>query len=340
MNKDELHSQSPSRLDGMTYGIEHTLRKSTCVEIATIVNKVLQRKEPIYSATIFFQRFFSRRSFIKHDRIAIAIGCCIIAGKCTDFISPAKIKDYIPEYLNRTGHTPPYQEKTELWVNTKEKLIQAERYILYILEYDVLLDPPYKYLESIAKILQIDPSSPLYEGASRCITEALRTTLCIQYNSRKLALGCLYFSKEELIRVHKLFQYDHEIWNQLYTATTPTPQTSTTSTTTENNNNSHNNTFITIAEANDILDQLRESIQLTKKTVAGSIKQTLNSNPPSSSSSSVTNPSLLNTSSSSIGSTDRTATYNNTSSSSSMTIESTISSNTSGTVQETNNMEI
>jgi len=254
MNKEDIYNQSPSRLDGITYEQEHTIRKSTCVEIATIVNKILQRKEPIYSATIFFQRFFSRQSLVKHNRIAIAIACIMIAGKCTDFCSPAKIKDYIPEYLNRTGNTPPYQEKTELWVNTKEKLIQAERLVLYILEYDVVYDSPYKYLDSISKLLLIDTSSPLYEGALRCITEALRTTLCIQYDSRKLVLGCIYFSKEEHIRVHKPYTVSNENWNILY---------------------NDNNNYITLQEAKDILEQLRESIQLTKKTVADSIKQSL-----------------------------------------------------------------
>jgi hypothetical protein len=199
----DLRSSSPSRADGMAYETEHTLRKSTCLELTAVGRRLFggKAKQVPMAAEVFFQRFYSRRSVLKHDRMAVALACLLVAGKVTDFCSPARTEKCVAELLAHSGHAEPVGEKTEAFVTAKERLLAAERFLLYVLEYDLEADTPHPLIEGLCRDLGLAPDSPYEEGALRAAHEALRTTLCVQYDARTLALGCLVYVREEFARL-------------------------------------------------------------------------------------------------------------------------------------------
>ena len=201
MTRAQLDELSPSRADGLTQAMESTIRRSTCEMVGEIGLRVLEKKACAATAMVLFNRFYSRRSLLKHDRMAVAVASLVVAGKATDFANAqrASFRLFVPEYLARVGHTEgPIAEKSELFFSTKEKLVQAERLVLFVLEYDVDVDLPFRHLQQACREMGVPDSSPLSVGAVRSANEALRTTLCVQYAARTLALGCLAYSRDKL----------------------------------------------------------------------------------------------------------------------------------------------
>ena len=199
--RELLLDASPSRADGMTAAVEHTMRRSTCGMMSEIGMRLLEKKASVATALVLFQRFFSRCSLLRHDRMAVAVASLLVAGKSTDFANPARaaLRHFVPDYLARTGHTAPAPERGELFAGARERLVQAERLLLFTLEYDLEVDLPFRHLQRACRDMGVAEAAPLSQGAVRSANEALRSTLCVQYAARTLALGCLAFARDQLL---------------------------------------------------------------------------------------------------------------------------------------------
>lgn len=213
-SREELIN-SPSRIDGVSREEECLFLRQTCDELTSLGMRIYSKRE-IGTAMILFHRFFTRRSILKHERWLIACACLIVAWKATDFSIPAKFSQIVPIYLSHlTGNTERIDQNSEAYVNTKERLVQAERLLLYVLEYDVDIDLPFHHIEDLLRDLGIgkppgpppqppgfhdDPRFNFYEGSFKSVNEAMRTTLCVQYDARTLAMGCLCYVRDQLMR--------------------------------------------------------------------------------------------------------------------------------------------
>ena len=174
----------------MTAAVEHTMRRSTCGMMSEIGMRLLEKKASVATALVLFQRFFSRCSLLRHDRMAVAVASLLVAGKSTDFANPARAA---------LRHFVPAPERGELFAGARERLVQAERLLLFTLEYDLEVDLPFRHLQRACRDMGVAEAAPLSQGAVRSANEALRSTLCVQYAARTLALGCLAFARDQLL---------------------------------------------------------------------------------------------------------------------------------------------
>ena len=195
-----LLEQSPSRADGMTQAMEHTIRRSTCGMMGEVGLRLLDKKASVATALVLFQRFFSRCSLLRHDRMAVAMASLVVAAKATDFANPARasLRHFVPDFLARTGHTAPTPERGEVFQRAREVLVRAERLLLATLEFDLEVDLPFRHLQRACREMGVPEGAPLSQGAVRSANEALRSTLCVQYAARALALGCLAYARDQL----------------------------------------------------------------------------------------------------------------------------------------------
>ena len=165
--------------------------------------RVLEKKASVATALVLFQRFFSRRSLVQHDRMAMAVAALVVAGKSTDFANPARasFRLFVPDYLARTSQAgaPAVAERSEAFAAAKERLVQAERLLLHTLEYDVDVDLPFRPLQRACRDMGVAEAAPLWGMAVRFANEALRSTLCVQYSAQTLARGCLAHARTQLL---------------------------------------------------------------------------------------------------------------------------------------------
>lgn len=212
----EQIANSPSREDGLDVEQELLFRRVACDHIIDIRAKLEKQRErerekasipvqAVQTAIVFLHRFYSRRSLKRHDKTEIAVACLFLACKVCECLQ--RIERLIPEYLERTGHARPFEERSELFVNAKDKLVAAERLILNTLEYDVEVEMPYRHIDELAGVLMAAmppeqvgadgvplPRPPLHDFSIKAANDVLRTTLCLQYDALTLAMGCVFYS--------------------------------------------------------------------------------------------------------------------------------------------------
>jgi len=79
--KDELRANSPSKKDGLPFAQEVKYQRSTCAFMQDAGVKLKMPQLSIATAIVFFHRFFSVHSYVKHDRHIIGSACLFLAGK-------------------------------------------------------------------------------------------------------------------------------------------------------------------------------------------------------------------------------------------------------------------
>lgn len=199
LSREEI-TQSPSRVDGVSYEAEVIMRNSAITQLGTIGQKRDIKKQIIATACVLFHRFFSRRSMKRFDRSEVALACLIIAGKTVEFQSPVMLfKPLINERLTRQGVKAPISEDSEQWKATKEQLVLLERQVLSCIEFDVAVDLPFHYVEDMCSSMGLTPvDHPLRTLAIKFLNDLLKTTLVLQYDSSTLAFAALLFAREQL----------------------------------------------------------------------------------------------------------------------------------------------
>jgi hypothetical protein len=87
-------------------------------------------------------------------------------------------------------------------VEAKERLVTAQRLLLFTLEYDLTIEPATTHLvDALAKLrLGHEPKSHdvLCTIAKKTLWDALKTTLPIRFHSKHLALGVLKFASDKV----------------------------------------------------------------------------------------------------------------------------------------------
>jgi len=92
--------------------------------------------------------------------------------------------------------------RTQPWVEAKERLVAAQRLLLFTLEYELVIEPATEPLfEALSKLRSFQDSKShevLSTIAKKTLWDALKTTLPVRFSSRQLALGVLKFAAEKV----------------------------------------------------------------------------------------------------------------------------------------------
>lgn len=118
-----------------------------------------------------------------------------MAGKVEE--SPRKLKDVVGETYKVKERAPagPDPESRQFW-DLKEGILVAERIVLQTLGFDLSIEHPYKILLGVVK--KIQGNRDLAQVAWNFVNDSLRSTLCLQYEPRYIAITAIFLSSKFL----------------------------------------------------------------------------------------------------------------------------------------------
>lgn len=152
------------------------------------------RLDAIWLAQFYFQRYFTQNSFRDNTAVVFAAACIHMACKASDL--PRSLDKVIKEtYRLRFTREEVERKKIDdlmVFVEFKEKVLMAERALLYCLAFDFRIGDPYSYAlkyNSAYKLNSIDQALPWLNRAGQV------TTLCLQYPPSTLAVVALWYAQ-------------------------------------------------------------------------------------------------------------------------------------------------
>ncbi|KAM5566887.1 cyclin-T1-4-like [Rosa sericea] len=206
----ELELNSPSRRDGITVGKESKLRSQYCSHIQQIGQKLRLPHLTIATAIMLCHRFYARQSHAKNCWHTVASSCILLASKVqdtprslSDVVSAVycrEIQDRITSLMMKYKINPhDMRERDEfcekrvkiLRREKKELILAAEMIVLKTIGFDLDVELPYKALVAALKRLSTDDkiTGLLTEVAWSLVEEWLKTSLCLQYKPKYIAVG-------------------------------------------------------------------------------------------------------------------------------------------------------
>ncbi|KAL6187528.1 hypothetical protein ACLB2K_038926 [Fragaria x ananassa] len=205
----ELEHNSPSRRDGITVVKESKLRSLYCSHIQKMDQNLRLPHLTIATAIMLCHRFYARQSHAKNCWHTVASACVLLASKVQD--TPRSLKDVVyvvygreiedriaemaKKYKIKNRHDIRECDKVtktreELLKREKRELIMAaERLVLKTIGFDLDVELPYKALTAALKRFTSDEAPGLAEVAWSLVEEWLKTSLCLQYKPRYIAVG-------------------------------------------------------------------------------------------------------------------------------------------------------
>ncbi|KAL6189895.1 hypothetical protein ACLB2K_036296 [Fragaria x ananassa] len=205
----ELEHNSPSRRDDITVVKESKLRSLYCSHIQNVGQNLRLPHLTIATAIMLCHRFYARQSHAKNCWHTVASACVLLASKVQDtprslkdvvyVVYGREIEDRIAEMTKKYKIKNPHdvrecdkvtKTREELLKREKRELIMAaERLVLKTIGFDLDVELPYKALAAALKRFTSDEAPGLAEVAWSLVEEWLKTSLCLQYKPRYIAVG-------------------------------------------------------------------------------------------------------------------------------------------------------
>lgn len=146
---DEQLSNTPSRLDNITFENERRYRYDGCAFIKDMGRQLNLHYNTVATGTVYFHRFYMMHSFRDFPRFPTAACCLFLAGKAEE--TPKKIANILAlsqELLSETrfatfGNDP------------KDFLFTMEKILLQTIRFDLSVEHPYQHLLKYNKCFNI-----------------------------------------------------------------------------------------------------------------------------------------------------------------------------------------
>lgn len=240
---DEEISETPSRLCGVSAESEHRILARTAKFLQECSRELLIPQLTISVALTFFQRFYMLESMTVHQPPKVAAACLFLACKVQE--THKRLKDIIYWTVKvRTRNTEDFPDGLDLhedspgYYDEKSAILDKEREVLRVLNFDLTCDHPYKHLWTLnkcfvktsqdtdeAKNERFDKRA-VTQSAWNFINDSFRLYLHVRYDPREIATAALYLAaklhkfplpdgtgrcpetKKRLIALHEYFKVD------------------------------------------------------------------------------------------------------------------------------------
>merc|ERR1711871_71 len=226
----EQGNDTPSRRDGISENEEKENRKDTCGFIQEAGMKLKMPQYTIATAIVYFHRFFMRHSLKVYDKMMVGTACLFLAGKAEE--TPRKLKDAVSTgYSIKYPDRPPLKPESEDMVKRQESLVSVEREGLKATLFNMKVDHPYQ--ELIKTVKQMKGQRELAQGAWNLVNDSLRTTVCLRFKPKMVAIAAIYLASKMInqhieleavpnLKVEELEEIGNEILD-LYDSKNPAP---------------------------------------------------------------------------------------------------------------------
>lgn len=198
---------TPSRIDGVSYSTEALILARTAAFMQDSCRKLLLPQLTIAVALKLFQRFFMLESMAVHKPPKVAAACLFLACKVQE--TRMSVKDIIYWTVKvRTRNTVDFPDGQDIhegspgFYDEKRAIIDYEREVLRVLNFDITCDHPYKHLwtlnEHFLRKSSREPGRPdgraVVQSAWNFINDSFRLYIHVRYDPRVIASAVLYLA--------------------------------------------------------------------------------------------------------------------------------------------------
>ncbi|KAI3754873.1 hypothetical protein L1987_54665 [Smallanthus sonchifolius] len=190
------------------------LLASYCAFLQNLGLRLELPQTTIGTAMVLCHRFFVRRSHASHDRFLIATAALFLAAKFEE--TPCPLNSVLrasSEILHKQDfNVLCYLFPVDWFDQYRERVIEAEQMVLTTLNFELNVQHPYAHLTSILGKLGL-AQSLLVNLALSLVSEALRSSLWLQFKPHQIAAGAAYLAARSL----NMDLTCQNVWQEFYT---------------------------------------------------------------------------------------------------------------------------
>lgn len=196
--KEEME-QSPSRLSGVSKSVEFRVIARMCRFLSDAGNAMSLPQLTISLATTFFQRFFMLESMRRHSPPLVAAACLFLACKVQE--THKRLKDVIFFTVKtRTKGSKDFPdgldmfEDTQGYVEEKMNILDKEREVLRVLNFDLTVEHPYQHVWTLSNCFlgNGEHERSVLQASWNFLNDSFRTYVHVLYDPREIATSALY----------------------------------------------------------------------------------------------------------------------------------------------------
>lgn len=193
--------ETPSRVQDVPEHVEIRVLSKSAKFIQECGRELSVPQLTISVAIKFFQRFFMLESMLAHKPPLVAAACLFLSCKVQETLK--RLRDVIYWTVKvRTRHTEDYpdgmdmSETTPGYNDEKNSILDKEREVLRVLNFDLNVDHPYRHLWGLTRsYLGNGPvHKPVTQAAWNFLNDSFRTYMHIRYDPREIATAAMFLS--------------------------------------------------------------------------------------------------------------------------------------------------
>lgn len=198
---EEEVAETPSRLQDVPAHVEARVLSKSAKFIQDCGRALRVPQLTISVAIKFFQRFFMLESMVTHKPPLVAAACLFLSCKVQETLK--RLRDVIYWTVKmRTRDTEDYPDGMEItdispsYNDEKNNILDKEREVLRVLNFDLNVDHPYRHLWELTKsyLGTNDDQRLVTQAAWNFLNDSFRTYMHVRYDPREIATAAFFLS--------------------------------------------------------------------------------------------------------------------------------------------------
>jgi len=198
---EEEVKNSPSRMSGVSEEIENSVLMKSARFILEIGTDMDIPSLTISVAITFYQRFYMLESILAHSPPLIASACLFLSCKVQE--THKRLKDIIHSSVKmRTKGSVDYPDGLELYEDSpgyyeeKMQLLDKEREILKVLNFDLSVEHPYKAVWVLSRqfLGEVPDDKQVVQAAWNFLNDSYETYVHVRFDANEIASAAFFLS--------------------------------------------------------------------------------------------------------------------------------------------------
>ncbi|KAF9372775.1 hypothetical protein CPB97_001013 [Podila verticillata] len=213
--KEDLY-RTPSAQNNIGFREEKESRSKGVLFIITVGMHLKLPQLTMATAALFFHRFYMRHSLTRFKFYDVGATCLYLASKTEE--STRKFKDVIVACAQKAAKKDvPFDDNSKEYRIWKDTIVHTEEVLLEALCFELTVEHPYHYLLTLFEnhfTKDQHLGRKLKQVAWAFLNDSLRTTLCLIYPPKIVALAAIHVAGKYL--EENLNECFGDIWRELY----------------------------------------------------------------------------------------------------------------------------
>lgn len=195
--------ETPSRVQNLPASVESRILVKTAVFLQDCGKAMNLPQLTVSVAIKFFQRFFMLESMLAHPPPLVAAACLFLSCKVQE--THKRLRDVITCTVKvRTRNTPDFPDGMDMYENSpgyydeKNSILDKEREVLRVLNFDLTVDHPYKHLWILTNsfLAGVDPMNKksVAQASWNFLNDSFRTYVHMRFDPREIATAAFFLS--------------------------------------------------------------------------------------------------------------------------------------------------